>query len=96
MSGLSNAAHVVRLAPPVRRHLADEDLTPDDQTIPTTLTWGGRPVRVLKVIVAVLALMTPACQSIQMVQPKARLAVEAPADMKSLDDVKYKLEVTLN
>jgi hypothetical protein len=53
-------------------------------------------MRAVKVLVAVLALVTPACQSTQMVQPKAKLAVEAPAGVKTLDDVKYKLEVTLN
>jgi hypothetical protein len=53
-------------------------------------------MRAVRVLVALIALMTPACQSTQMVQPQARLAVEALADAKSLEDVKYKLELTLN
>ena len=53
-------------------------------------------MRALRLFVAFFALMTPACQSIQLPPPKARLAVEAPANAKTLDDVKYKLEVTLN
>jgi len=53
-------------------------------------------MRAVKLFVAVLALMTPACQSTQMTPPKTKLAVEAPANSTSLADVKYKLEVTLN
>ena len=53
-------------------------------------------MRALRVFVAIFALMTPACQSIQLPPPKAKFAVEAPANSKSLEDVKCKLEVTLN
>jgi hypothetical protein len=50
--------------------------------------------RYLRLTFAALALFAlPACQG---VQPKARLAVEAPPDAKGVNDIRCKLEVTLD
>ena len=49
-------------------------------------------MRYLTYLLAVAVLMTPACHSIP-IQPKAKLAVEAPGDLKQ---VNYKFEVVLN
>jgi hypothetical protein len=49
-------------------------------------------MRYFMLLLAVAVLATPACQSIP-VQPKAKLVVEAPGDLKQ---VNYKVEVALN
>jgi len=53
-------------------------------------------MRTLYLFVALLALALPACQTSngQVIQPKAKLLVEAPADHPK--DVTCKFEVTLN
>jgi hypothetical protein len=51
-------------------------------------------MRYVTLLVALLALTAvPACQSTSNFQPKAKLCVEAPEDLK---EVNYKLEVSLN
>lgn len=49
-------------------------------------------MRYVTYLLAAAVLATPACQSVP-VQPKAKLVVEAPGDMKQ---VNYKVEVALN
>lgn len=51
-------------------------------------------MRYAYLLVALLAFTLPACQTSQIVQPKAKLCVEAPADHPK--DVSCKLEVSLN
>lgn len=50
-------------------------------------------MRYVALLLAAVALVLPACQSVPPIQPKAKLMVETPADMQH---VNYKLEVLLN
>lgn len=50
-------------------------------------------MRAFNLLLALFVVVTPACQSVPAIQPKAKLAVEAPKD---LSEVTYKLEVSLN
>lgn len=50
-------------------------------------------MRAIKLLLALFVIVTPACQGVPAVQPKAKLAVEAPKDF---GEVTYKLEVSLN